>query len=62
MTALFIDNLIFILFIFLVCAIPLCIVSVVVCVILDIQIKKKENNNYLGRGKNDIPGRKKKKA
>lgn len=51
MTAQFIDNLIFILCMCIFCAIPLGIVSAVACVILDVRIKKHENNNYLGRGK-----------
>ena len=51
MTALFIDNLIYILFVFVIASIPVCIISVIVCVILDIEIKKHESNNYLGRGK-----------
>ena len=51
MTALFIDNLIYILFVFVIASIPICIISVIVCVILDIEIKKHESNNYLGRGK-----------
>lgn len=51
MTAQFIDNLIFVLFIFVIVAIPICIVSCIVCVILDIKIKEEESNNYLGRGK-----------
>jgi len=51
MTALFIDNLIFVLFVFVLASIPVALISVITCVILDIHIKNQENNNYLGRGK-----------
>ena len=51
MTALFIDRFLYALFLFVLGAVPVVIVSVVVCVILDVHIKNEENNNFLGRGK-----------
>lgn len=52
MTALLIDKFIYCLFVFEFIAIPLLIVSIPVCVILDIKIKHAgRNKNYLGKGK-----------
>lgn len=50
--ALLIDKFIYALFIFEFISIPALIVSIPVCVILDVQIKRAaQNKNYLGKGK-----------
>lgn len=52
MTALLIDKFIYWLFVFEFICIPVLIVSIPVCVILDIKIKHAgRNKNYLGKGK-----------
>ena len=52
MTALLIDKIIYWLFVFEFISIPVLIVSIPVCVILDIKIKRAgRSKNYLGRGK-----------
>lgn len=51
MTALLIDKIIYGLFLFEFVSIPVLIVCVPVCAILDIKIKRKESKNFLGRGK-----------
>lgn len=52
MTVQFIDTMIFIMFLTLVTMFPLFIISAIVCVVLDIKIKRSEApKNYLGKGK-----------
>lgn len=54
MEALLIDKFIYCLFVFEFIAIPILIVSIPVCVILDIKIKHAgRNKNYLGKGKKE---------